>query len=83
MRATGVMRTCHNDGYGHHNNGKRQHGTCGTTTATGISMATARCSRATGGTMMATGDMTRWHDKGDARRTTTIRYFILVRLAED
>jgi hypothetical protein len=29
------------------------------------------------------GDTTRRHDEGDTRRTTTIRYFILMRLAED
>ena len=57
--------------------------TCSTATVTGVSMATARGSRATGGTMMATGNMTRLHDEGDAWQTTTIRYFILVRLAED
>ena len=57
--------------------------TCGTTTATGVSMATARGSRATGGTTTTTGDTIRRHDEGDARRTATIRYFILVRLALD
>jgi len=57
--------------------------TCGTTMATGVSMATARGSRATGGTATVTGNTTRRHDEGDVRRTTTIIYFILVRLAED
>jgi len=39
--------------------------------------------QATGGTTTATGNMMRRHDEGDARRITTIGYFILVRLAED
>ncbi len=43
----------------------------------------ARVSRATGGTTTAMGDTARRHDKGDARQTTTIRYLILMRLAED
>ncbi len=72
MKATGDTTT--------HNNGKGQHGD---TTATGGSTATARGSRATGGTIKATGDKTRQHDKGNARQTTTIRYFFLMRLAED
>jgi len=66
-----------------HDDGDRRQHTCGTMTATGVSTTTARGSRATGGTTTATGDMTRRHDEGDARRTTMIRYFILVRLAED
>ncbi len=52
-------------------------------TATGGSTATARGSRATGGTTSATGDTKRRLDEVDARLTTTIRYFILIRLAED
>ena len=59
--------------------------TCGTTTATatGGSTVTARGSRATGGTTTATGNTTRRHDEGNVQQTTTIRYFILMRLAED
>jgi len=82
-RAMGDTTMRNGDSDGRHNNGKGSTATCGTTTATGVSTATARGSRATGGTTTATGDITRRHDEGDVQRTTTIRYFILVRLVED
>ena len=80
--ATGDTTTCHDDGDGT-TTARGSTATCGTTTATGGSTAMARGSRATGGTKTVTGDTARRHDEGDARRTTTIRYFILVRLAKD
>jgi hypothetical protein len=64
----------HNEGNGRHNNGKGQHGDMRHDDGD---------RRATGGTTTVTGDTARQHDKGDTWRTTTISFFILMRLAED
>ena len=90
MRATGDTMMRHDDGDGRHNNGKGQHGDMryvdgdmpyvdGNRRQHGD----GKGQQGTGSTTTAKVNMTSWHDKGDKRRTTTIRYFLLTRLAED
>ena len=83
MRATGDTMTRQDDGDGQHNNGKGQHGNMRYDNGDRHQHCDGKGQQGNRRYKTATGDMTRRHDKGDARRTTTIRYFILVRLVED
>jgi hypothetical protein len=81
----GDTMTRHDDGDGRHSNGKGQHGDMrhddGDRRQHGDGKGQQGGRRYNDTTV--TGDTIRQHNEGDARRTTTIRYFILVRLAED
>ncbi len=75
MRATGDLTRRHNKGDTRHNNGKNdcdrwQHGD-------------GKWQQGDRRYNDGDGPQTRRHDEGAARLTTTIRYFILIRLAED